>query len=53
MIDFDVISATVKENLCKTLSDDGTSKLAKVIIDASVDASIAVLKEYEKQKAND
>ncbi len=51
MIDYDAISSTVKQKLCENLPDDGMSKLAEVITNASVDASVAVLKEYEKQRS--
>ena len=53
MVDFDAISSTVKQKLYENLPDDGMSKLAKVITNASVKASIAVLKEYEKQRSTD
>ncbi len=51
MIDFDAIAKTVKDNYHKNITDEsGISKLQATVIDAAVDASVAVLKEYEKQR---
>lgn len=53
MIDFDAIAASVRERSRKNLSDNNMSKLAATITDAAIDATIAVLKEYEKQKSTE
>lgn len=51
MIDFDAIAKTVKDNYHQNITDEsGISKLQTAVIDAAVDTSIAVLREYEKQR---
>lgn len=54
MVNLDEIARTVKENYHKNITDDnGITKLSMVVIDAAIDASIAVLREYEQQRSTD
>ena len=51
MIDFDEIAKTVKDNYHQNITDEsGISKLQIAVIDAAVDTSNAVLREYEQPR---
>lgn len=52
MVDYDLIKHNVITQISDQINDDsGTGKLVKVISEIAVKATIATLKEYEKQKS--
>lgn len=52
MIDYELIKTNVKRQLAQQFPDDkANDKLFNVIADIATNVSLAVLKEYDKQKS--
>lgn len=52
MIDYELIKTNVKKQLAQQFPNDkATDKLLNIIADIATNVSLAVLKEYDKQKS--